>query len=196
MRPVGWNSKITTVARVAKSRCPRCTSSAPTEHWHGHRELHLLPSLSPCSPFLRGWHRPVHQEPQSHFPSGSPWSDNPAGTGASQEDKPLSLPCLPCLRKGAEEQSRAGCACQPCPGMGSQGRAAGALRDREQPMGSGRARDSPGKSRLPDSTTSNTSRWFLWVSQTYRQRGKGAGKVQQRTIKHIIFKAVRSLPKI
>lgn len=43
MRPVGWNSKITTVDQVAKSRCPRCTYSAPTEHWHGRRELHLLP---------------------------------------------------------------------------------------------------------------------------------------------------------
>lgn len=45
MRPVGWNSKITTVDQVAKSRCPRCTYSAPTEHWHGQRELHFLPTL-------------------------------------------------------------------------------------------------------------------------------------------------------
>lgn len=114
MRPVGWNSKITTVARVAKSCCPRCTSSAPTERWHGHRELHLLPSLPPCSPFLRGWHCPVHQEPQSHFPSGSPWSDNPAGIRAAQEDKPLSSLCLTALPWDGEP--RQGCGSPAGPG--------------------------------------------------------------------------------
>jgi len=59
MRPVGWNSKITTVDQVAKSCCLRCTYSAPTEHWHGRRELHFLPYIflsftSPRSLFLRG----------------------------------------------------------------------------------------------------------------------------------------------
>lgn len=148
------------------------------------------PSISPRSPFSEaGAAGNVHQEPQSHFPCGV---TTPFGRGG--QSRVLAEPAVP--GGGSSGQSRAGCALSPSLARAAEASAAGALREREQPMDSGRARDLPGKSRLPDSTTSNTSRWFLWVSQTYKQRGKGAGKVQQRTIKHIIFKAVRSLPKI
>lgn len=124
MRPVGWNSKITTVARVAKSRCPRCTSSAPTERWHGHRELHLLPihssllslslqpsslSLAPSGTFTRS-HNPIFLQHQPTWERGI------------LEDKALSLLCLLCL--GKELRSRAGQAVPVSPPWDGQPRAA------------------------------------------------------------------------